>query len=539
MLKGFLLFILWSCSLSAQNFTKQDSLRGSLTKERTWWDVQKYTLDVTVFPETKMISGNNTITYKVLSPYQILQFELQDPLQIDSILQDKNKLTYSKIGISYFVNLIKKQKKNRLENITIYYHGQPKEAIDPPWDGGIVWSKDPYQKPFIATANQAIGASVWWPCKDHPADEADAMQITVTCPTPLINVSNGKCTHITRNKNNTTSYTWEVNNPINDYGISMNIANYANFSETYYGLNGKLNCDYYVLSSNLLKAKVQFKDVAKTLKAFEYWLGPYPFYKDGYKLVEVPYLGMEHQSCIGYGNQYKKGYLGKPMGLSSWGLQFDYIIVHESGHEWFANSITCKDVADLWIHESFTTYAESLFVDYYYGTQAANEYVQGLKPFVKNDKPIVGHFNVHNEGSGDMYFKGSLMLHTLRQIVDDDVLWREILKEINTKFYHQTVSGKTLIDFINSKTKLDVKPFFKQYLHTTDIPELVLKQDGEFISYQWKNTVANFNIPVKTYLNHKKIWITPNTTTWQQVKGNISDFTVDKNYYIHTNKNPN
>ncbi|NJB83841.1 M1 family metallopeptidase [Wenyingzhuangia aestuarii] len=537
MYKSFFLLILISFGLQAQNsFTKQDSLRGSITNTRAWWDVAKYTLDISVFPETKTILGSNTITYKILRPHQTLQFELQAPLIIDSILQNKIHLTYTKTGISYFVNLTKKQKVNNTENITIYYHGKPKETINPPWDGGIIWSKDTHNNHFIATANQSIGSSVWWPCKDHPADEAESMEITVTCPTPLINVSNGKCTRITRNKNNTTSYTWQVNNPINDYGISMNIANYAHFNETYKGLNGDLTCDYYVLSSNYLKAKIQFKDVPKTLKAFEYWMGPYPFYKDGYKLVEVPYLGMEHQSCIGYGNHYQKGYLGKRMGLSPWGLEFDYIIIHESGHEWFANNITCKDVADLWIHESFTTYAESLYIDYYYGTQAANDYVQGLKPFVKNNKPIIGKFNVHNQGSGDMYFKGSLMLHTLRQIINNDTLWRTILIDLNKTFYHKTVSGTEIINFINTKTKIDLTPFFHQYLNTTKIPKLILRQDGNSITYQWENTVANFSIPVKVYLKNQEIWITPNANNKQRIKGKLDDLKVDLNYYIHIQK---
>ncbi len=534
MYKSLFLIIFISFSLQAQNFTKQDSIRGSITTERAWWDVIKYTLDISVYPQKKEISGSNTITYKVIKAHQMLQFELQAPLVIDSILQNKTALTYTNFGISYFVNLIKKQAKGNQENLTIYYHGKPKEAVKPPWDGGITWEKDKLKNPFIASANQAIGSSIWWPCKDHPADEAASMQITITAPTPLTSVSNGRSTHILENADNTTSYTWEVNNPINDYAISLNIANYTHFNEIYKGLNGELDCDYYVLPSNLLKAKTQFKDVAKTLKAFEYWFGAYPFYKDGYKLVEVPYLGMEHQSCIGYGNQYKKGYLGKPMGTSPWALSFDYIIVHETGHEWFANSITCKDVADLWIHESFTTYAESLFVDYHYGKQAANEYVQGLKSYVQNNRPIEGMHHVHHHGSTDMYFKGSLMLHTLRQIVNNDEKWRNILQDINKTFYHKTVSGLELIDFINHKTLVDVKPFFEQYLNTTNIPELILKQEGDTIYYKWnKEIVDHFNIPVKIYLDTKTVWIRPKIKKWQKLKGKFSKFKVDANFYIN------
>lgn len=528
------IFLIFNLGLNAQNnFTKLDTLRGSITPTRIWWDVNKYTLDIHVNPKIKSIYGNNTIDYTILAPKQILQFELQHPLLIDSVIQNRKKLTYTQKGDSYFVNLIKKQKKNNKEQLTIYYHGQPKIAVNPPWDGGIIWDKDKENHYFIATANQKIGASVWWPCKDHPADEAESMQITVTCPTPLINVSNGKYIGTIINNDNTQSYTWMVTNPINNYGISLNIANYKHFKEIYKGIKGVLDCNYYVLPNNFLKAKVQFKDVSKTLKAFEHWFGPYPFYKDGYKLVEVPYLGMEHQSCIGYGNHYKNGYRGSNMGTSNWAQKFDYIVVHESGHEWFANSISCNDVADLWIHESFTTYAESLFIDYHYGTQAANEYVQGLKSYVKNDSPIIGHHLVHNQGSDDMYFKGSLILHTLRQIVNNDILWRNLFLEMNQKFYHKTVSGAEIIDFINKQTAVDLKQFFYQYLNTTKIPELLLKKEGDFIKYKWNNVVDGFKIPVKIQLNKNTIWITPKINEWQKIKGQLSKFKVDPNFYIN------
>jgi len=535
MQKIFFLFFCICFSLNAQtHFTKQDRIRGSITPERSWWDVQKYTLNINVFPKSKSITGSNTISYKILSSNQTLQFELQAPLVIDSVIQGNKKLTYLKTGISYFVSLIKQQQKNKTESLTIYYHGRPKEAIQPPWDGGFIWNKDNLGNSFIATANQAIGASVWWPCKDHPADEAEAMSITVTCPNPLINISNGKCTKITKNQNNTSSYTWEIHNPINTYGISLNIANYTYFNEIFNGLNGALSCDYYVLPYNLNKAKTQFKDVKKTLTAFEYWLGPYPFYTDGYKLVEVPYLGMEHQSCIGYGNHFKNGYNGQRIGTSNWAKKFDYIIVHESGHEWFANSITYKDVADLWIHEAFTTYAESLFIDYYYGNEAANEYVQGIKNLVINDKPIVGKYNVHNQGSTDMYFKGSLMLHTLRQIVNDDVLWRNILIDLNKTFYHKTVSGDQIINFINLKIpSIDLRGFFYQYLNTINIPKLILKQNGNSIEYKWNNVVNHFKMPIKIYLGSKVMWLNPSASRWQILTGKIKNLKVDPNFYIH------
>lgn len=530
----FVYICIFICNIlcAQNNFTKQDTLRGSITPERAWWDVSDYTLDVHVFPKTKSIKGSNIITYKVLKPHQTLQIELQTPLVIDSIIQNKQKLSHHKIGFSYFINLLKKQKVNTSEKITIYYHGKPKEALKAPWDGGIVWSKDQNGNDFIATANQSIGASIWWPCKDHPADEAESMQITMTCPNPLMDVSNGRNIKTQKNKDHTTSYTWKVTNPINSYGVSLNIAKYAHFSETYRGIKGNLDCNYFVLPNNLNKAKTHFKDVPKMLKAFEYWFGPYPFYEDGYKLVETPYLGMEHQSCVAYGNKYLKGYLGYSMGTSEWGKKFDFIIIHESGHEWFANNITCKDVADLWIHEAFASYSEALFVDYHYGTKAGNEYAQGQRSLVKNDVPIIGTYNVHHEGSSDMYPKGSLMLHTLRQIVDNDKKWKNILRGLNKEFYHQTVTGDQIIDYINKKIKTDLTSFFKQYLTTTKIPTLVIKQKKDGLYYTWENVVDDFKIPLKIYLNGKEKWIVPKEKEWKKISGKYQQFKVDKNFYI-------
>lgn len=517
----------------AQIFTKQDTLRGSITPERAWWDVKNYTLNLQVFPSTKSIKGSNTIRYKVLKSSKILQIELQNPMVIDSILQDEKKLNYQKKGYCYYVNLTKKQRVKATEKIEVFYHGKPKEAVNPPWDGGFIWNKTRDGNEFIATANQSIGASIWWPCKDHPADEAESMQITITCPEHLTGVSNGKKIKTQNNSDHTTSFTWTVTNPINNYGVCINIANYTSFKESFNGINGNLSCTYYVLPQNLNRAKKHFKEVHKMLKAFEYWFGPYPFYEDGYKLVETPYLGMEHQSCIGYGNQYLKGYMGRLMGSSMWGNHFDFIIIHESGHEWFANSITCKDVADLWIHEAFTSYSEALFIEYYYGKKAGNEYLQGLKTIVKNDSPLVGVYGVNHEGSSDMYTKGSLMLHTLRQILNNDDLWRNILKGMNHDFYHQTVTGKQIQSYITKNSKLNLSKFFLQYLNTTKIPTLAIKSKKGYLYYRWENVVDDFKIPLKIYLNNKEKWITPRSQNWKKLKANIQDLKVDKNFYIN------
>ncbi|MEM9144432.1 MAG: M1 family metallopeptidase, partial [Bacteroidota bacterium] len=422
--KFIISILLWTISLHtslAQNFTEQDTLRGSITPERSWWDLNYYHLDVTVDPEKKYISGSNTIRYRVLEAGQVLQVDLQPPMKIESVWQDGKALRFQSKGNAHFVHLEKNQKEGRFNSVKIMYSGHPKVAQNAPWDGGFSWETDNRGKPFIATSCQGLGASVWWPNKDHMYDEVDSMAISVTVPKNLMDISNGRLRKIEEDQD-TKTYHWFVKSPINNYGVNLNIAEYTHFASTYEGEAGTLTLDYYVLPQNYDKAQKQFQQVPQMLRAFEHWFGPYPFYADGYKLVEVPYLGMEHQSSVTYGNQYKNGYLGTDLSRSGWGLKFDFIIIHESGHEWFANSITNKDIADMWIHESFTAYSESLFLDYYYGPEAAADYVIGTRALIKNDRPIIGPYDVNQEGSGDMYYKGANMLHTLRQLLEDDKL---------------------------------------------------------------------------------------------------------------------
>ena len=260
--------------------------------------------------------------------------------------------------------------------------------------------------PFIASTCQGDGASLWWPCKDHMYDEPDSMLISVNVPDNLMDVSNGRLRSVVRHENKTATYNWFVANPINNYGVNINIGDYVHFSEIFNGEKGALDCDYYVLRENLEKAKEQFKQAPMMLAAFEHWFGPYPFYEDGYKLVEAPYLGMEHQSSVTYGNGFENGYRGTDLSSTGWGLKFDFIIIHESGHEWFANSITYEDIADMWVHESFTNYSENLYVEYYYGKKAGADYVLGSRKNIRNDRPVTGTYNVNSRGSGDMYVQG-------------------------------------------------------------------------------------------------------------------------------------
>ncbi|WP_272022689.1 M1 family metallopeptidase [Olleya namhaensis] len=517
-------------------FTHQDTLRGSITPEREWWDLTYYHLDIKVNPETKTIAGKNTIQYTVLKPNQVLQIDLQEPLVLTKVTQNDKALEIKHDGNAHFVTLKDQQNIGETNSVIAYYEGKPREAIRAPWDGGISWKKDNNGNHFIASSCQGLGASVWWPNKDHMYDEVDSMDISVTVPKGLMNVSNGRLKSVIDNKDETITTNWHVANPINNYGVNINIGNYANFSEVYKGEKGDLDMNYFVLKENLEKAKAHFKDAPKMMKAFEHWFGPYPFYEDSFKLVEVPYLGMEHQSSVTYGNKYMNGYLGDDLSGTGWGLKFDFIIIHESGHEWFANNITNIDIADMWIHESFTSYSENLFLDYYYGKEAAAEYVIGKRKNVRNDRPLIGQYNVNNEGSGDMYYKGENMLHTLRQLVNDDEKWRQILRTLNSKFYHQTVTTQQIEDCLTEASGLDLKGFFNQYLRTTKIPAFEYKVYKREIKFNWNHVVDNFNMPIEVLVNGKSFTITPSDKEVKSLKfdSDINTFEVDKDYYINS-----
>lgn len=537
-MKKIFLFFLITSSIYAQKFefTRDDTLRGTITPERAWWDLTYYHLKVKVNPDERSIEGSTTIQYKVDRPYQILQVDLQPPLEIKQITQDGQTLTYRKDGHNvYFVNLTKPQVAGKTESIIVEYSGKPKVAKRAPWDGGFSWAKDAEGNHFIATSCQGLGASAWWPCKDHMYDEVDSMLISVTIPKDLMDVSNGRLRKITENADNTRTFDWFVSNPINNYGVNLNIGKYAHFSEKFNGEKGVLDMEFYALESNLDKAKEQFKQAPMMMKAFEHWFGPYPFYEDSYKLVETPYLGMEHQSSVTYGNGYKNGYLGRDLSSTGWGLKWDFIIIHESGHEWYANNITYKDVADMWVHESFTNYSENLYTEYYYGKEAGAAYVIGTRKNIRNDKPIIGVYNVNHSGSGDMYYKGGNMLHTIRQIVNNDEKWRNILREMNKTFYHKTVEGKQIEDFIHQKGGVTYK-VFDQYLRDTRIPTLEYKIEGKKLSYHWTNTVEGFDMPLKisTDGGKKYFFINP-TNEWKTLKIKGDSVKVDENFYVLSN----
>ncbi|WP_299466351.1 M1 family metallopeptidase [uncultured Microscilla sp.] len=523
-----------SLAYSQKNqFTRQDSLKGSITPERAWWDLTYYHLKVQVYPEKKRIAGSNTIRYKVLKNGQRMQIDLQEPMKITKVQQNGKALKYSREGNVYWVTL-PPQLKGKTGELIVFFEGTPKVARRAPWDGGFVWKRDKNNRHFITVACQGEGASLWWPCKDHPYDEPDnGMMISVTVPENLMDVSNGKLVKTDHNKAaKTKTYHWQVKNPINNYGVNVNIGDYAHFSEKYEGEKGTLDCNYYVLKYNLEKAKKQFKQVKKMLTAFEHWFGPYPFYEDGFKLVEVSYLGMEHQSSVTYGNRYKNGYLGSDLSGSGWGLKFDFIIVHEAGHEWFANNITHQDVADMWIHEGFTAYSENLYLDYHFGKKASREYVLGTRRNIRNDRPVIGVYNVGNEGSGDMYYKGANLLHMIRVIIGNDKKWRKILRGLNKKFYHQTVTTQQIESYVIKKSRKKLAKMFDQYLRTKQIPILEYKKDNGTLSYRWTNCVKGFDMPLKTTMGEKTVWLKP-TQQWKSTKLK-GDFKVVRDFYIKT-----
>ena len=528
------LMLLHNKSISQEyEFTKQDTLRGSITPERAWWDLTYYHLDIAVDLDNKFIKGSNTIEYKVLEPNKKLQVDLQFPLRITKVEQNGNELTFSSEGSAHFINLIDKQRKGKINSVKVYYEGNPKEAVRAPWDGGLSWTRDSNGKHFAATSCQGIGASIWWPNKDHMYDEVDSMLISVNVPKGLMNISNGRLKKIEEFED-TNTYHWYVSNPINNYGVNINIGDYVEFSEVYEGEKGKLDMIYYVLRDNIERAKTQFKDAVKMMDAFEYWFGPYPFYEDSFKIVEVPYLGMEHQSSITYGNKYMKGYLGRDLSRTGWGLKFDYIIIHEAGHEWFANNITYKDIADMWIHESFTTYSENLFLDYHYGKEASSEYVIGTRAGISNSAPMIGPYGVNQRGS-DIYSKGANVLHTIRQIANSDEKWRRILRGLNKDFYHQTVETKQIENYISDKMGYDLSTFFDQYLRTTNIPVFEYKLNDGLLEYKWTNVVDGFKMPVEVFVGDEKIRLNPTQDT-KSIDVKSEKISLDKNYYVNINK---
>lgn len=517
-------------------FTHQDSLRGTLNPERNWWDVLNYAITVRPAYESKSIKGSNDIRFKVLKPGKLMQIDLQSPMELTSASCNNQSVTYTREGNVYHLSFAKMLPANSIQTLHLEFAGNPRVAVRPPWDGGWIFQKDKQGRPWMSVACQGLGASVWYPCKDHQSDEPDkGASLTMIVPDTLVAVANGRMTDKKPAGEGWMSYTWSVVNPINNYNIVPYIGKYVSWKETYAGEKGKLDCEYWVLDYELEKAKEQFKQVPRMLQSFEFWFGPYPFYEDGYKLVQAPHLGMEHQSAVAYGNRFQNGYLGRDLSGTGWGSKWDFIIVHESGHEWFANNITTKDIADMWIHEGFTNYSETLFTTSEFGVEAGNDYVIGTRKLIQNDIPIIGHYGVNQEGSGDMYYKGGNLLHTIRNIINNDDKFRNILRGLNKTFYHQTVTSAQVEQYISKMAGKDFSKIFDQYLRNTQIPVFEYKLDESGFQYRFTNCIAGFSMPVKIHAG-KDIWVT-GTTQWQQSPQYADwfqkdSFAIDRNFYI-------
>lgn len=544
-------------------FSRQDTLRGSNGRGRSWWDVQHYNLRVSYDTANKSISGSNEIRAKIIAaPTDTLQLDLQEPMVLDSVLLAGKKVDFARENNVYWLKYPFRSLQDSLLQFTAYYHGSPRIARRPPWDGGFIWTKDSLGHPWIAVACQGLGASCWWPCKDYQGDEPDrGMEINVQrevvialligsersdCKSSkaigskearIISngsanvtgtiISDGKCSNITYE-----NWHWKVSNPINTYNATFYIGDYVSWRDTLMGEKGKLDLSFYALRYHEEAARKQFAVVRQMLHCFEYWMGPYPFYEDGYKLVEAPYLGMEHQSAIAYGNQYKMGYLGMDRSGTGVGLLFDFIIIHESGHEWFGNNITAQDIADNWLHEGLTTYTEALFAECAFGKEKAYEYTRGQWKGIQNDRPVIGIYGVNNEGSGDEYDKGSAVIHMVRTIMNDDEKFRLLLRGLNKDFYHKIVTSKEVEDYFSRFAGYNFAPLFNQYLRTTDIPQFDYYIKKKKLFYRFKNVVSNFTLPLSISSEGLTETIYP-TSEWHSIRWEGGyGFEISKDFLI-------
>ena len=531
---SILLFSTFSAFSQLKNltFSRADSLRGTLSPLRSAYDINYYHLDIKLDIGNKFISGSNLFRFTADQDLSRLQFDLFDNLVIEKVLFQDKEIPFSREFNAVFIDFPSLIKKGSKDEFTVFYSGNPSIAKRAPWDGGFTFSQDKQGKPWVSVSCQRFGASSWWPNKDHQSDEVDSMTISITVPQGLMDISNGRLLSVKKIDADYTRYNWFVSYPINNYNVSLNVADYVHFGDTFEGEKGNLTLDYYVLKENLEKAKKQFNaNVKPMLKVFENWFGPYPFYRDGYKLIETPYLGMEHQSAVAYGNKYLNGYMGRDLSGTGLGMKWDYIIIHESGHEWFGNNITAKDIADMWIHEGFTMYSEGLYVESREGKTAGAKYIAGIRQNIRNDIPLIGPYGVNTEGSGDMYYKGANLIHMTRILIDDDVTWREILRGLNNEFGLKTTTTEEIVNYINKNSGKDLSRVYDQYLRYAPIPVLEYKVEGRQISYRWQASVPGFDMPIRIKTGNKYEWIKPESE-WKKMILNSAFSPDTENFYI-------
>lgn len=528
-------------SAQQPSFTRADTLRGSNGPARAWWDVTFYDLDVSIHPADSSIAGFNAITYRVVddAPTGELQIDLQAPLSLDSVSLEGQRLALRREGNAWFATIPERQGVGETHTLTAHYHGRPVIAANPPWDGGFIWARDGAGAPWVATANQGLGASVWWPNKDYQGEEPDSQRIRLTVPDPMVEVSNGRLRSITRNDDGTSTFEWFVASPVNNYAIAVNAGSFAHWQETFHGMDGPLTLDFWPLAENEEAARRQWVQTQPMLRCFEGWFGPYPWYEDGFKMIESPHLGMEHQSAIAYGNGFQNGYRGQDLSGTGQGLTWDFIIVHEAAHEWWGNNLTTRDVADMWVHEGFAAYAENLYTECLTGSKGAGaEYVIGTRARIVNDVPIIGAYGVQNQGSGDMYYKGANLLHTIRQLVDDDARWRATLRGLNQTFRHQIVTSAQVESYIARAAGLSLDRIFEQYLRTVQIPVFEWAVEGTTLSFRWADVVDGFEMPLDVGLGDQIVLKLRPTASWQvlEIPADAPPPVVDPDYYVESRR---
>jgi aminopeptidase N len=486
------------------------------------------------------LQGSTRISFTVLHEARRMQLDLQVPLEADNITWDAHgvQLPFEREGNVLWVRFPDSLNAGSHQSITVKYHGAPREARNPPWDGGWIWKTDAEGRPWVSVACQGLGASVWYPCKDHQSDEPDSAALHITVPDSLQAVGNGRFKGRVADGKGMATWSWSVRSPINTYNLVPYIGRYVEIHDRYMGETGPLDIQFFALADNEAKAREQIKQVRSMLKCFEHWFGPYPFQADGYKLVEAPHLGMEHQSAIAYGNHYLNGYLGQDLSGSGWGLQWDYIIVHESAHEWWGNNITTADIADMWVHEGFADYAETIYTECISGKEAGADYLVGLRRHIANDRPVIGPYGVNREGSGDMYYKGANLIHTIRQVVGDDARFREVLRGLNMHFRHSVVTSAEVEAWISRETGRDLSKVFDQYLRTTQVPRFEYRITRKRLSYRWSECVPDFDLPVLVRIDGVEHRLEP-TPEWHTLDGTVgkrAKVEVDRNWYVTARK---
>ena len=512
---------------------RADILRGEYGRHRANNDLLYYTLDVRVDPDRKLISGKNSIRFRMLQDDTRIQIDLHANLNVDRIMLGATSLKFTREINAVFIDFPETLRSGREYSIDFHYSGTPVETGR---FGGIAFRKDPDGNHWVNTACEGEGSSIWWPSKDQWRDEPEAMELRVAVPSTLVDVSNGRFTGKTDLGDGYTRWDWRIHYPINSYNVSLNIGNYVHFGEK----KGDLTLDYYVLPGSLEKAKVQFAQAKPMIEAYEKVFGEYPFVKDGYKLIEVPYSGMEHQSAVTYGNRWANGYLERDWTGVGVSLKFDFIVIHESGHEWFGNAVSAADVSDMWIHEGWTTYLEVIYVEELFGASDALKYANGLKEKVRNTEPIITQRGVHRTPPQDMYFKGALFLHTLRNVVNDDAKWWAALRDVYQKFKYQNIMTEELMQFMNQRLGMNLTPIFNQYLRRSQLPTLQLAFNAAegIVSYRWQADERDFAMPIRVGSQGNWQTITP-TTDWKAMPNTVAkeafDVATDL-YYVNVTK---